>query len=889
MFLQNLINYFNSIVNECKLNDDSNIEFEIKIMLDPRINIPSYISKSKHIDKNVSLNSRINDSIQNIKSIIANASPRGNVSMSQTINFIKTYKTEMFVKQLVFINGIQAKDKKKLYTKKSLITPVYLVSDEVSTPLYKLSINEEIDKSDDTNQFDIVRFRLRYSITFTDELKDWRLDLTLIKETNNQSIQYLKQLRNVIFTPDINSKNFIDSDIWYNVDRVELELEYVGSQIQLNKIAQLDTLWGHIQTKHRTYKDCVCQIAQIIKPKSLDKFKSGYFGLKQLGSNPVELTKKSYNVNVLSNIDNYILTEKINGLRSMLLIYPQKGECHIINTVYSCKKIDVCPNNPIKLIILDAEEYIENGKNVYYVFDIIWYNKNISNYAFCSHSNDRMGYIKKTVDQYDFLKSKHFIYLNQLDYEHQIKDFYDFIQLLPYETDGFIFISKDFNYADTLNFKWKPPEKSTIDFVAKKCPLCLLGIKPYIKKDNTTLYLLFVGIRVNEYNKLGVVKIKNYDTMFKKINYKDKYIPIQFSPSSDPYAYLFWSENDNLDNCIVELNRKDNLWNLVKVRDDRKNDMDRKTYYGNYFKYAEYIWMNYKNPLLVKNLCSSIKQEYFKVDDNIIYKFIRKFNNFVKDHIIKSYKQQNTNWVIDLAAGKGQDLFKYIECNISNILMIDNDLSALSEIINRKYDYINNNKIKSLSKIFIKHLNLIDLYKKNITELTKSRFAIPISGVQLIVCNFALHYLTPNNKKMQNFVNLVHKLLKPGGIFTYTSFDGERIHKLLEDNDGLWDRTYNNKPLYSIKRKYDNEFTGENQQIDVLLPFSDGQYYTEYLINNNLLIKMFKKKKITLIKSDSFTTYLDLFKDRKPHFHKELKKIDMEFLGFYNYYVFKNK
>lgn len=913
MFLSNLLDYYNDTVSNDILDETINIELEIKVLIDPRIKTPHYIPIVK--------NNNINDFISDIKNIIYNAIQYGESSLSQTINFIKTNTTDMFVKQLVFVNGIQDKSQKKYYTKSSLIPPVFLVSKDSRQPSYKLSLNKEINKDSDENEFDIVRFRLRYSIEFhNNKLSNWRLDLTLVKETKNQSVEQLKQIRDVLFNPKINKDNFMDVVDWLYPTRIEIELEYIDKDIQLSDISNLDILWNVLYTETRTYNDCVCQIAQIIKPQYLDKFKTGYFGLKQLGNSPIELTYKEYFNIVLNNIDNYILTEKIDGTRSMLILYPQKGICHVINKKYSCIEVEKYSSGD-DLIILDSEEYNENGMVYYYVFDVIWCNQNISKYNFCETNEkeqnninirkDRLTIIKHLTDKYEILRTKHFIQLNSSNYSQQIHEFYNLAQKLPYETDGIIFISKNANYCDTLNFKWKPIEKSTIDFVAKKCPSSMLGINPYVNKQNKTLYLLFLGIRSNEYSKLGITKIKSYNKLFKKVQYKDKYLPIQFSPSSDPFAYLFWSENPELDNNIVELSRKDNEWVLHKVRTDRKIDMDRKTYYGNYFKYAEMIWMNYQNPLTIENICSPNQQNYFKVDDNKKYKYIRKFNNFVKNHLIKMYtKNYETQWVIDLASGKGQDLFKYIDCGIQNILMIDNDISALTEVVNRKYEYINNKKINTMSKIFIKQIDLTKSFKDILCEFKNSRFDIPLIekininknmsevktqekphkfGVQLIVCNFALHYLIPNKQMIKNFVSLIGNLLKPGGVFIFTAFNGQKVFDLLESNNGEWNYKDGDKLIYSIKKKYTGGFTGTNQKIDVLLPFSNNQYYTEYLINIAYLTNEFEKKKFTLINDDTFNIYLNNFEKLKPYFYKEMTNGDKEFTGLYSFYVFHKK
>lgn len=854
MFAQDLLKYIN-IQKDVYGNE---LEIEIKVLLDPRIKTPDFIK----VDDNylTKIKKLLND--------ISNYS--GEISTEQTINFIHTYPRitdGMFIKQLYFNNGIQNKDMKKYYIKKALIEPVYITSD--ISPSYKFSVNIETDQEKDIEKFDISRFRHRYSIKFSKpELINWKLDITLIKETRDSSIDKLKELKKLMFEKqDIN---------WNIADRIEVELEFIGNYITVDDINNLNILWKSIQNE-RTYLDCICQMAQILKPHQIDKFKSGYFGIKHLGTSPIDLTKQEYD-KILPNIDNYILTEKIDGCRTMLILYPSQGVCYIINKSYKCVSIPITSD---ELIILDTEEYYHNEISYYYVFDVIWYNKNVSNLPYYNDHECRQMYLNKSIGIYKQLKQKKYVYLTKTDYKKQIEKFYKTISNLPYNTDGFIFISKNLNYNKTINLKWKPPKYLSIDFVAKKCPKSLLGIHPYIVKENMVLYLLFVGIKQCELQKAGLKKIKNYDKIFNKVSPNDLYIPIQFSPSSNPTAYLFWSDNHNLDNNIVELNRMNDTWKLLKIRDDRKIDMERKTYYGNYFKYAEIIWMNFHDPITIHDLTSQSKS-YFKEHDNNRYTYIRKFNNFVKNSVIKLYAN-DINWVIDLASGKGQDLQKYINCNIKNILMTDNDQSALMEIVNRKFQYIYDTKITNNANVFIRHINLLDPYEHNINMLTA--FNIPINGVPLIVCNFALHYITRNKNSIRNFVNLVNKLLRVGGIFIYTAFDGKKIFDLLINND--WNIINNNEILYSIKKKYDNsEFTGIDQKIDVLLPFSNGSYYEEYLINSKLLNSELAKKKINLVNSNSFCVYFDKFKQEKPQFYNKLSDDDKKFISLYGFNIY---
>lgn len=924
MFLSNAIEYIKSI--------DNGVEIEIKLLLDNRIKYPHFLKQK---------------SSQNLKirvlNILQNAIQCGILKTYQTINFINTYDNGMFVKQLYFNNGVQDKDRKTFYYKTSLAKPFYMQSD---TMTYKFTINQETDKPSDINTFDITRFRMRYTVNFTNDLSGWQLDLTFIKETKETSLNELRIIRDKLFKPkdftytnqssDILIKHISDDFDWSYPDRIELEMEYIGdnkyfSSIEITKVLDAIKRFDIITPKDTksnllTYNQCICEIAKILKPHMIEKCIDGKIGLKQLGSNPIELSKELYIKSIAPNIQNFIITEKIDGVRSMLIIYPAEGLCYVINNKnkdgFSIKNITYDTNGifkHIKCVILDTEAvdipidntYITN----YYIFDIIKYYVDSTDIGISLMPfNKRLGYIdlitkhsnEILVDGIKFLYSKHFKELT-ISYQ-DIRTFYVNMCKLPYDIDGVILISKNESYEKTMNYKWKPNQ--TIDFVVKKCPNNILGISPYITKENKTLYILFCGIREVEYKLYGIELFRSYYQMFPDVCYNkpgqlnDNYIPIQFAPSANPYAYLFWSENNSLNNKVVEL-FYDKEWQLYKVRSDRLNDLNRKTYYGNNFKVAETIWMNYRNPLTLDILCRANQQttmtSYFTIKSTD-YVAIRKFNNYVKKELINKFISQ-ASWVIELASGKGQDLYKYIECGVQNLLMTDIDSNGLSEIINRKHSYITDcvssrygNKKhtpKESFRLYIQKLDLTDCYNINSKLIFESHFNVPSNGVKLVVCNLALHYIAINKTKSLNFTNFLNKILAPDGVFIFTAFSSEKVFNILEshsDETNTWNKyDTNGKLIYSIRKKYRGVFTGSDQQIDVLLPFTNGEYYTENLININVLNSQLEKKKISLISSDSFVSYINTFRESKSHFYEQLTEIDKEYLSLYHFYVYRKQ
>lgn len=839
-------------ISQLRQKKKENVEVEVKVLLDNRIRCPSNVSIPEQSVCN-----------EYIKGLLGSTSVEA--SSESTINFISTKSDYMFVKQLHFVNGVQDKSRKNYYTKKSLMKPIYMTSNTV--PPYKLCVNMETVEEKDINEYDIIRFRVRRSTVIDD---NWRLDITFVKEYKGSDINIIKHIRDKLFNADFSE---LLGHLRSYLDRVEVEVEYVGdiSEFAMGKISRLDDLFVRDKNSSEIMIDKLCLIAETIGKTNIHKYKQGTYGLKQIGSNPIEIGKTQYFTDILPNIDNFFITEKVDGTRAMLVIqsesyYIIKNDIKTIELENTLKNTrgDTCENTD-GCIILDTEEVGDK----YYVFDVLHYGEiNVSRLPF----SERITYIDRVVSEIgDPLRNKHFVELTKSSYGEQIEMLHKDMHSYDYECDGMIFISKNEDYCNTLNFKRKPVE--TIDFIARKCPKNMLGITPYTQKPQKTLYLLFCGIRTEEYQKMRINRLLSYDSLFKNIcvNKYGKtnlsYIPVQFSPSSDPHAYLYWSDVPDLDGKIVELTRRNHSWKLIKTRDDRvQNDV----YYGNNMRVAEQIWMNYKSPLTIQTMKMSRNSAYF-ARTSTDYVAMRKFVNYVKESILPD----RLNDVIDLACGKGQDLLKYIQRGANNLWMIDNDDDALSELMSRKYTY---NKLDVSYALYINKMDLTDDYKVNLKTLLQHKYRFPHGGVPLVVCNLALHYLLDSKQSITNFANLLSKIIAPKGTFIFTAFDGDALAEMFKDKKELrWGDMYHIRKVSAKTKK--------SSKIDVLLPFSGGKYYTENIINMRALQAALRKKKIRLVDSGSFAQHLDGFKADKPHFYDKMSKDDIEYSSLYHFYI----
>jgi hypothetical protein len=611
--------------------------------------------------------------------------------------------------------------------------------------------------------------------------------------------------------------------------------------------------------------------------------------LKQLLPEPIEINKRQYLEEILPNINNFWITDKADGIRTILWLNDtkaiwynsvEKGEFEIPptnDTIIECEKID----------------------DYFYGFDIIKY-QNTETYLL--NFDKRLEILVKCDGILNNLIIKKFIKLND-DYPTQIANFYQ-TKDINYNVDGLIFTSSNDTYIETKYYKWKPVEHMSIDFVVKKCPKGLLNKHPYIIKKDCELYLLFSGTRLDDFNHLGMSRIQYYNDMFSTISNK-KYFPIQFSPSDNPYAYLWWYNGDeDVNNRICELTYDiDNSeWKLLKIRTDRQNETN---YYGNYFKVAEIIWRNFSNPLTLKYLCSTIehnkKEFYFIKTNSAIHKAIRKYNNVFKFELLKKYTNTEINWCIDLGCGNGQDIIKYIKLGIKKTLFIDVNENNLCEIINRKYTLVKTYNKDFSNKwkmgIFIQKLNLLDTAKYNCDLIRDKGFPYLNEKVKLIICNFAIHYLVGDLIKLNNFAVFVSSLLQNSGRFIFTCLDGEKVYDILNETKTRCDELdikfdgWGDGKKYKILPKFDitKKFTGIRQNIELLLPFSEGVLYTEPLVNLNKVKKAFEKNKFILESQGCFSLYLEIFKDQYPDLYSYLDKYDIEYIKLLNYSVYFKK
>ena len=824
--------------------------------------------------------------------------------LEQSINFISGVASDAKKKNrmtIYFIDGKKQLKDEKIYKRTIL---------ESIRGGYKYSLSEElpIDTFNSTASFARIRLRASY---LPDIAREWRIDFTFVQEVPNTQMSSLPGIRNKMFPEGkkIKKDDFLEfiQNLGNPEDtqfRYELELEHIGSKENID----VEELKNGVNAITAILNPDATRMQEMYELASLfPKLERVPKSLKQFTNQPIALAYKDYNEIILPNISNYYLSDKADGERALLYIDPEKEEIKLVRSRSVSDISDLIKNfKKAKkgITILDTEVLSSLDKksnetiDKIYIFDIMMLeNVDMTKVAF----SEREGKFEEVAAWFNPLTEKKIQIRLSENYPEEIKKIYD-RRTRVYPVDGLIFTPADGEYFDMSVYKWKPPEQSTIDFLIVKPSANILGKKPYIVEAGEEIYFLLCGIRYQIFNTLRLTYFPGYEKTFEdlKISLRENYFPIQFSPSENPLAYI-WKTNklkdpENYHGHVGEFKydvEKSN-WILTKMRPDKDVNVREGTAYGNDFKVAEEMYQQFFTPFTLEMLTEKQSEKapsegYFAQEKLDMYKPTTKFNNFVKAQLIRQL--ENSLFAIDLACGKGQDLFTYIGFGIKNLLFVDRDSEAIAELNRRKYEGMDKNELyiygrrpKSPPNIYTKTLDL-DNSSKDIVQKLRD-IPLPKNGVDGIVMNLAIHYIIDDQESLNNLMVLVDSLLKPGGVFIFTCFHGERVFRLLEELD--FEETYDiieeDVLKYSIKKLYKSDkFSDYGQKIGVIHPFSQGKYYEENLVNIDNLISKFENKKYEVRQNASFANWINKFEAFNPKISGELKEADYKYIGLYQY------
>jgi mRNA (guanine-N7-)-methyltransferase len=158
-----------------------------------------------------------------------------------------------------------------------------------------------------------------------------------------------------------------------------------------------------------------------------------------------------------------------------------------------------------------------------------------------------------------------------------------------------------------------------------------------------------------------------------------------------------------------------------------------------------------------------------KRQDSTVF-HLRALNNWIKSQLIKTYTNRGDK-VLDLCCGKGGDLLKWDNANVSTVIGID--IAAVS-IEQAKSRY-------NSGKRFIAEFYAGDVFANDITVFINRSH---LNTFDVVSCQFALHYSFETQEKAMIGLSNISKSLKTGGRFIATIPNSNWIVKKLRSLPG---------------------------------------------------------------------------------------------------------
>jgi regulator of sigma D len=478
------------------------------------------------------------------------------------------------------------------------------------------------------------------------------------------------------------------------------------------------------------------------------------------------------------------------------------------------------------------------------------------------------------------------------------------------------------------DLKWKPENMNSIDFYIEfekdpKTNKILVvfddTIKTYNeddeiedndeKNDERSYYYicnLYVGNKINNQEKPEIFSMnKKESRCYLLINEDGNVRSNDGKIINDKTVVEFYYDR------ITELN--DYMrWTPMRTRYDKTEKVNKyHTNYGNSLYASKLIWKTILNPITendfmelkddlkydkyIKEMRNKIDEgpksfikdeQYYK--DKERYVPFNQFQNWVKTQVIYTYINLFYNdmqyRVIDFGSGQGGDIQKFYYTSVKDYVGIEprkKEIYGYGKALSR-YKRFKNDKIRyanfppmafiqgdatclltyedQLKSSLINRMDeeQIKLFNKFFGKNNKTYFDRANSSM-------SLHYYLKNENSWSNFCQNLNDYLRPGGYLIFEVMDGEKIRKLLKnDNEYILNHTDENgnkKMIFGLKKKYDdNNKTHLGDTIDVHLNwiFDDEQFEPEYIVDYDFIIKSFKEKcNMRLIESENFKTIYD--------------------------------
>ena len=374
--------------------------------------------------------------------------------------------------------------------------------------------------------------------------------------------------------------------------------------------------------------------------------------------------------------------------------------------------------------------------------------------------------------------------------------------------------------------------------------------------------------------------------------------------------------------------------------------------FGNHSDVANNIWRSIYNPVTqdmittgnnIPDLSEEEKKYYnrdVKRDKSISLSMQDFHNKVIKNRVLLGSvskiikKKQDTISLLDLACGKGGDLSKWRDNNITTCVGIDymrNNIDDDKDGACNRYKFYKS-QAENQGRPFPKSYFLVgdvgksmsnDNYIQNrdykqlhrlLWDTDKLSTNFKKNKFDVVSVMFALHYFFSRESVLDTFIKNVADNVKSGGYFIGCCFDGKKIFDQLKKvpKGGSLDAMKNGRIMWKIIRNYSrNEFNADDSSLGMSIKVyisSINQIIEEYLVNFDYLKEKMEKyglipltgtelKELNIgsINSESIDSFENIFNLKtNSDIHNITSKLNMsqeeKDLSFmFKYFIFKKK
>ena len=917
------VNSYNEHARKVTDSERTNIEFEIRLRSLARDDFAKFLDS---VEKKLKLNKP---------------------AQEKSVEAISSSRDEKLIRRIVYPAGKHPGRAAEEYGKKRNLVRVKIFPGGL--PI-SLNVSEETSVDKSTAQLDratLIRVKNRLRFEYPAEAPKWYVDVTISAHIpvvhQNYAKAYTSQLdetvKNMLLAPgDVDAGSMLEKVTampgQYNY---EIEFEYAADSIESRDVESVLEVIGDALGAPKSNAENPAYTAELATVYrylyGVDAQRSGpALSMKKMLPGVITLTRKKYRK--IFPPTGYFATDKADGVRALAVL--RGDRCLVLANGVTSYAVSAGPAAAGRrpLTILDGE-YLKGdsieSRDVpgrFLAFDVIaCRDEKTMSLPFA----ERLAKLPEAAAEFscEGLVVSHKKFYELVDpkmLREQMTLLKKSTDKLGYNTDGVIFTEGGRGYLDTVSYKWKDIRNLTVDFLARRAPGAATGDR-YKQKAGFDLYFLFVGISSAQMATLGLIPCPGYSELFPSCSTAHPgYVPIQFAPSTDPYAYLYWHSDElpSVDNAIVELRRVavgadgGTAWEFVRVRTDKRGWPDPNPKTGSFVGVQKELCPvpEYNNAMVAEETWMLLLEEfeyeelykpsgsYFAVQKEGVHKAHAAVSSMFKGTKIAEFA--GSQWVVDMGVGQGQDLRRYMDANVANLVGVDADRTALSTLIERKYDLTHRSGMRrsasaapakpgsfgrSRTAMSIR-LVCSDMADPAVIGKLK-KVDLPDSGADLVVSNYSVSYNCSDLKKLRQFLTVCATAAGEDGAVVMTTFSGKKIFDaLLEagvDNGASWDLVENDVVKFSIRRRFESDtLLPARQKVETLLPFSGGEYYEEYLVNIDEIVSGMDKLGFSA-EVREMPEFIAAQRKNAPEIIDQLSPADKQWLGFQIQLTFRRR